>query len=228
MDKKQYAEWFHVMDTFAIPPTKEWYNDPVWTKDPKCTVFRDTIKDARVIGYAGPPGKKATEVLAKYIVVDMFVRAIQGFLLRKAGHLTTVSKEIESILINIHHIDRTKISIIPNGYDEDTVMRLSGEVRKDYPRRIVFVGSLRPFKDPLTLLEGFRIISAKYPEAELVIVGQSIDIPCAHSHVIFIVRMSIMVDQMDTAVNPVDYFFFWPPCTLPGGPQAPGRTGGEA
>ena len=78
MDKKQYGEWFHVMDTFAIPPTKEWYNDPIWTKDPKCTVFRDTIKDARVIGYAGPPGKKATEVLAKYIVVDMFVKAIQG------------------------------------------------------------------------------------------------------------------------------------------------------
>jgi multiple sugar transport system substrate-binding protein len=78
MDKKQYADWFHVMDTFAVPPTKEWYNDPIWMKDPKCTVFRDNILDARVIGYAGPPGKKATEVLAKYIIVDMFVKAIQG------------------------------------------------------------------------------------------------------------------------------------------------------
>jgi len=27
---------------------------------------------------AGPPGRKATEALSKYIMVDMFARAIQG------------------------------------------------------------------------------------------------------------------------------------------------------
>jgi multiple sugar transport system substrate-binding protein len=78
MDKKQYGGWFHAMDTYAIPGTKEWYKDPIWKKDPKCTVMRDVIKDARVIGYAGAPGKKATEAFAKYIVVDMFAKAIQG------------------------------------------------------------------------------------------------------------------------------------------------------
>ena len=29
-------------------------------------------------GYAGPAGKKAAEVLTKYIVVDMYAKAIQG------------------------------------------------------------------------------------------------------------------------------------------------------
>ena len=29
-------------------------------------------------GYAGPAGKKAAEVLTKYLVVDMYAKAIQG------------------------------------------------------------------------------------------------------------------------------------------------------
>jgi len=38
----------------------------------------ETLAAARQVGYAGPPGRKATEVLSKYIIVDMFAKAIQG------------------------------------------------------------------------------------------------------------------------------------------------------
>jgi multiple sugar transport system substrate-binding protein len=31
-----------------------------------------------VFGYAGPPSAKATEVYSKYIIVDMFAKAVQG------------------------------------------------------------------------------------------------------------------------------------------------------
>ncbi len=41
-------------------------------------MFRDTIQDSRWAGYAGPPGRKASEAMAKYIIVDMFAKAIQG------------------------------------------------------------------------------------------------------------------------------------------------------
>ena len=78
MDKKQYDPWFVAMSSYMIPPTKVWFDHPAWTKDPKLTPFRDTIKDARHLGYAGPPGAKASEALAKYIIVDMFAKAIQG------------------------------------------------------------------------------------------------------------------------------------------------------
>ncbi len=78
MSKEQYGKWFAVCETFIVAPTKMWYGDPVWTKDPKLTMFRDVMKDARAIGYAGPPGRKASEAMAKYIIVDMFARAIQG------------------------------------------------------------------------------------------------------------------------------------------------------
>ncbi len=78
MAKEQYEKWFEVMDTFSVPPTKMWYNHPVWTKDPKLTLFRDVINDSRWAGFAGPPSRKASEAMAKYIIVDMFAKAIQG------------------------------------------------------------------------------------------------------------------------------------------------------
>ncbi len=78
MAKEQYDPWFVALESLYIPPTKVWYDHPAWTKDPKRTLFRDTIKDARHLGYAGPPGAKASEALAKYIMVDMFAKSLQG------------------------------------------------------------------------------------------------------------------------------------------------------
>ena len=78
MAKPQYEKWFDVMDTFSIPPTKSWYDHPVWVRDRKNIVFRDVIKDSLWPGYAGPPSRKASEAMAKYIIVDMFAKAIQG------------------------------------------------------------------------------------------------------------------------------------------------------
>jgi multiple sugar transport system substrate-binding protein len=80
MAKPQYDKWFEAMGTFIVSPTKDkgWYDHRVWTKDPKLTVFRDVVKDCRSVGYAGPPGRKASEAKVKYIIVDMFAKAIQG------------------------------------------------------------------------------------------------------------------------------------------------------
>ena len=58
--------------------TKAYFDHPLWLRDPKTTIFRETLESARQVGYAGPPGRKATEALSKYLVVDMFAKAIQG------------------------------------------------------------------------------------------------------------------------------------------------------
>jgi multiple sugar transport system substrate-binding protein len=78
MDKKQFDPYFVSQQCWMLPPTTVWYSHPLWTKDPKLTIWRDTIKDARHLGYAGSPSAKASETLAKYIIVDMFAKAIQG------------------------------------------------------------------------------------------------------------------------------------------------------
>ena len=75
MDRAQYDKYFEIMDTFGIPGTKGYRDHPLWKKDPKTAVFRETLQSARQVGYAGPPGRKATEALSKYILVDMFARS---------------------------------------------------------------------------------------------------------------------------------------------------------
>ena len=62
------------MDTFGIPGTKVYYDHSRWTKDPKTTVFHETLQLARQVGDAGPPDR----TLAKDIIVDIFARTLQG------------------------------------------------------------------------------------------------------------------------------------------------------
>jgi multiple sugar transport system substrate-binding protein len=77
-DPKQFGDWLHIQDTYQIPPTKSWENDPMWKKDPKLAAVADDVKYGRPIGYAGPPNKKAALASSKYIVVDTFARAVQS------------------------------------------------------------------------------------------------------------------------------------------------------
>lgn len=78
MDRARYDRYFETMDTFGIPGTKVYADHPLWTKDPKTAVFPETLKNARQVGYAGPSGRAATEALTKFIMVDMYAKAIQG------------------------------------------------------------------------------------------------------------------------------------------------------
>jgi multiple sugar transport system substrate-binding protein len=50
----------------------------MWLKDPKMTVFRDEPKYGVPIGYPGPPNEKVAMSWSKYIVVDIFARAVQS------------------------------------------------------------------------------------------------------------------------------------------------------
>ena len=50
----------------------------MWDVDPGLRPFRDIPPFGRLAGYAGPPNRKAAEVVSKYIVVDMYAKAIQG------------------------------------------------------------------------------------------------------------------------------------------------------
>ena len=83
------------MDTFGIPATKAYRDHPLWKKDPKTAVFPDTLQYARQVGYAGPAGRKATEALTKYIMVDMFAKAIQG--MRAEDAVAWASGEMKKI-----------------------------------------------------------------------------------------------------------------------------------
>ena len=80
-----FDEWFTSQQGYSCGATKEWENHKVWQADPVMAPFRDLPSNGRLVGYAGPPDRKAAEVVSKYIVVDMYAKAIQGMAVEEAA-----------------------------------------------------------------------------------------------------------------------------------------------
>jgi multiple sugar transport system substrate-binding protein len=76
--KPVFDEWFTSQQGYTDGATKEWEENKVWDVDPVLKPFRDIPPFGRLAGYAGPPNRKAAEVVSKYIIVDMYAKAIQG------------------------------------------------------------------------------------------------------------------------------------------------------
>jgi ABC-type glycerol-3-phosphate transport system substrate-binding protein len=76
--KPVFAEWFTSQQGYAGGATRDWEKDKVWEVDPVLLPFRDIPPFGRLPGYAGPPNRKAAEVVTKYIITDMYAKAIQG------------------------------------------------------------------------------------------------------------------------------------------------------
>ena len=56
----------------------DWEDHPLWDADPALKAYRGLARNARPSGYAGPYDRKASEVFAKYIIVDMYAKVVQG------------------------------------------------------------------------------------------------------------------------------------------------------
>jgi len=76
--KEVYRKWFDSQQGYSVGSTTTWEEDPLWKKDPVMLPFRAAARAGRFPGYAGPADQKAAEVLSKYIIVDMYAKAIQG------------------------------------------------------------------------------------------------------------------------------------------------------
>ena len=76
--KPIYEKWFISQKGFATPPTPEWEKHKVWEEDPVMAPYKVAGKLGLTPGHAGPSNKKAGEVLSKYIIVDMYAKAVQG------------------------------------------------------------------------------------------------------------------------------------------------------
>ena len=75
---KNYEGWFTVQKGFSSGPSRYWEKSPMWNEDPVMLPYRDAAAAARVPGFAGRPNQKAAEALTKYIIVDMYAKAVQG------------------------------------------------------------------------------------------------------------------------------------------------------
>jgi multiple sugar transport system substrate-binding protein len=78
-DSKNYEKWFQVNEGYNVGSTKVWEEHPMWGKvDKPLQLFRQAVRQARMLGSPGPASAKATEAYTKYIIVDMYAKAVQG------------------------------------------------------------------------------------------------------------------------------------------------------
>jgi multiple sugar transport system substrate-binding protein len=76
---ENYGKWFTTQEGYSVGGTKKWENDPMWAKlDEPLKMFRTAARNTRLFGFAGPSTAKATEVFTKYIITDMYAKAVQG------------------------------------------------------------------------------------------------------------------------------------------------------
>jgi multiple sugar transport system substrate-binding protein len=74
-----YEKWFQVNEGYSVGATKKWEDHAMWSKvDKPLQVFRQAVRQARMLGSPGPASAKATEAYTKYIIVDMYAKAVTG------------------------------------------------------------------------------------------------------------------------------------------------------
>jgi multiple sugar transport system substrate-binding protein len=76
--KDVYESFFTTNKGYINGPLPEWQKHPMWESDPAITIFRELPQYGRSAGYAGPYNRQASEVWAKYIIVDLFARVVKG------------------------------------------------------------------------------------------------------------------------------------------------------
>jgi multiple sugar transport system substrate-binding protein len=76
--KEIYGQWFSSQQGYSCGATKDWERDPVWDLDPALLPFREAPYKARLPGYSGPPGPASAEAITKYVIIEMYAKAVLG------------------------------------------------------------------------------------------------------------------------------------------------------
>lgn len=78
LQQNHYKKFLDVNGGYAnaiTPKREDWYH---WEADPALMPYKNICQYAVPHSYKGDYDRRASEVLAKYIIVDMFARAVQG------------------------------------------------------------------------------------------------------------------------------------------------------
>jgi multiple sugar transport system substrate-binding protein len=77
--KENFEKWFQTCEGYSVAATQQWEKHAMWDKvDKPLRMFQTAARNTRIFGYAGPSTGKATEAFSKYVVVDMYAKAVQG------------------------------------------------------------------------------------------------------------------------------------------------------
>lgn len=78
LEAENYNPWLEAAQGYLTQPLNAYENNPVWTADPKNTVFREASKRTLPASGTAPVSEKSAAALADFIVVDMFASYVTG------------------------------------------------------------------------------------------------------------------------------------------------------
>ena len=78
MEEEQYNPWMEAAIGYVSQSLKAYEKNPIWTVDPKHTVYRDAAALMLDNGHAGSLGPASAAVMADYVVLDMVAAAASG------------------------------------------------------------------------------------------------------------------------------------------------------
>jgi multiple sugar transport system substrate-binding protein len=78
LEKEQFEAWLQASQGYLVQTLNAYENAPIWTADPKNTVFSQASKRTLPASGIGTVGEKAAQAIADFIVVDMFANYCTG------------------------------------------------------------------------------------------------------------------------------------------------------
>jgi multiple sugar transport system substrate-binding protein len=78
LEADQYNQWLEASQAYLTHPLNAYDKNPIWTADPKNTIFGEAAKRTLTVGGKGSVGEKTAAALADFIVLDMFANACTG------------------------------------------------------------------------------------------------------------------------------------------------------
>ena len=75
---ENFEKFLVINKGYVNGPLPKWQEHPMWEEDPAVTIYRELPQYGRNLGYAGPYNRQSSEAFAKYIIVDLFAKAVRG------------------------------------------------------------------------------------------------------------------------------------------------------
>jgi multiple sugar transport system substrate-binding protein len=76
--KQQLDDWFASADSYYAPFLHAYDDAKFWMVEPRNLPYRESLKTSHLPGWPAPVSRPQAEVIAKYVIIDMFAKACSG------------------------------------------------------------------------------------------------------------------------------------------------------